>query len=312
MNLQCFFGRHAWSGCMCSICSKTRDKDHDWSKDCEKCATCSNTRENGHDWGIDCEKCSRCKKLRSNSHLWNGCTCFKCDKRRDENHNWEGCKCKTCGKAHDKNHICHIWNGCRCSVCGTTRDEGHYWSKNCEKCFYCGVERQGMHNWNHCICALCGTNDAAKHVVKNCKCQQCGITVHTLPDCVHEFFFLNSKGLGGKVLAANSADGCDAITSMAISVGLSAKMKDKTFLVANLQDMIAIYEDHISSMALVRSATSIQFSNRGYASLSDCEGCRVGNQWDGMNASFEIRRLTDKQYAIILIKSETWENRAEV
>ena len=53
----CFFG-HAWDGCKCTKCYKTRDKQH----------------------------------------AWDGCICLKCGKTRDEQHEWDGCICSKCGK----------------------------------------------------------------------------------------------------------------------------------------------------------------------------------------------------------------------
>ena len=60
MLLKCFLGMHTWNGCNCSVCSKTRDEQHDWSKDCEKCARCDKTRANAHAWeGCKCSTCGR-------------------------------------------------------------------------------------------------------------------------------------------------------------------------------------------------------------------------------------------------------------
>jgi hypothetical protein len=75
MNIKCILGFHKWEGCKCSACGKTRDQDHDWSKDCEKCA--------------------RCGASRANNHQWNGCKCSACGK---EQHQRADGKCVKCGK----------------------------------------------------------------------------------------------------------------------------------------------------------------------------------------------------------------------
>ena len=75
------FGFHKWAGCKCSVCSKTRDQDHDWSKDCGKCLSCSKTRDPNHDWSSDCEKCNRCGFMRPLAHQWQDGKCKKCGKR---------------------------------------------------------------------------------------------------------------------------------------------------------------------------------------------------------------------------------------
>ncbi len=63
MKISCTFGFHKWVGCKCSTCGKTRNKGHDWSK--------------------DCESCSQCGKTRSNCHAWNSIRCTQCGKSRD-------------------------------------------------------------------------------------------------------------------------------------------------------------------------------------------------------------------------------------
>ncbi len=65
MNIKCLFG-HKWNGCKCSICSKIRNKEHDWSLDCNRCSICGKTRTKQHDWN-GC-KCSICKKTRDIEH----------------------------------------------------------------------------------------------------------------------------------------------------------------------------------------------------------------------------------------------------
>jgi hypothetical protein len=118
MNILCIFGFHKWDGCMCITCSKTRDKAHDWSKDCERCAKCGATRQSAHkwngcmclecgktchDWIEDCEKCSHCGATRIGAHDWTkDCeTCATCGKSRryEYFHNWDrDDKCIVCGK----------------------------------------------------------------------------------------------------------------------------------------------------------------------------------------------------------------------
>ena len=101
MAFKCKIGLHSWNGCICSDCGKTRDEQHDWSKDCEKCSKCGKTRYNQHDYSKDCEQCSRCGKSRDNQHNWG----------------------KDCEK---------------CSICGKTRENKHDWSIDYEKCSKCG------------------------------------------------------------------------------------------------------------------------------------------------------------------------------
>jgi hypothetical protein len=58
MRFSCFIGMHAWAGCKCTACGKTRYEGHDWSKDCEKCAKCGMVREDAHIWeGRTCKTC---------------------------------------------------------------------------------------------------------------------------------------------------------------------------------------------------------------------------------------------------------------
>ena len=115
MAFKCKIGLHSWNGCKCSGCEKTRDEQHDWTKDCEKCSKCGKAREKQHDWSKDCEKCAKCGKTRENPHDWKGCKCSKCSKTRDEQHDWNDCKCSNCGKEK------HTWSKdsdfCVCEEC---------------------------------------------------------------------------------------------------------------------------------------------------------------------------------------------------
>ena len=140
--------KHNWDGCKCRMCSKTRDEEHNWSKDCEKCSRCGKGRSNSHNW-TGC-KCSTCGKTRDESHDWIGCKCSKCSKKRDEEHDWSlDCeKCSRCGKGRSSSHN---WTGCKCSTCGMTRDEGHE-LVNC-KCSRCKKE---VHRWEGWKCLSCG------------------------------------------------------------------------------------------------------------------------------------------------------------
>jgi len=62
MSFKCKIGLHSWNGCKCSECEKTRDEQHDWSK--------------------DCEKCSKCGRIRENQHKSNGNKCYTCGQER--------------------------------------------------------------------------------------------------------------------------------------------------------------------------------------------------------------------------------------
>ena len=82
VNVKCLFGSHRWRGCKCDACGKTRDQQHDWSKDCEECSICG--------------------KMRTGAHAWAGCRCLTCQKRA-----WRG--------------YTHVWRGNTCSVCSAPR-----------------------------------------------------------------------------------------------------------------------------------------------------------------------------------------------
>lgn len=134
MALKCKIGIHSWDGCKCTGCDKTRDEQHDWSKDCEKCSKCGKIRDKQHDWSKDCEKCSDCSKTRENKHDWsNDCEkCSICAKIRENHHDWDGCKCSSCEQTRDKQHNL---DGCVCTICGT---EKHNWQSGSEGCTRCG------------------------------------------------------------------------------------------------------------------------------------------------------------------------------
>jgi uncharacterized protein (TIGR02145 family) len=155
MNIECILGFHTWDGCKCTLCGKTRNKQHDWNKNCEKCFICGKIRENQHKWDVNCERCSLCKEIRDKHHIWNGCICSKCFQLRDEQHNWDGCKCTQCGKKRDEQHD---WSkDCeKCSRCGKTRNEQHDWSKDCEKCSRCDKTLTYEHKFENGFCSKCG------------------------------------------------------------------------------------------------------------------------------------------------------------
>lgn len=94
----------------CAKCGTTRT-NHYWADDCEKCANCLVTRHGAHNWsGCVCSvcgktkhnwkncKCSACGATRDEAHDWQGCKCKQCGKTRDELHDWQDCICKACGK----------------------------------------------------------------------------------------------------------------------------------------------------------------------------------------------------------------------
>jgi len=155
MSFACTFGFHKWNGCKCSSCGKTRDVEHDWSKDCEKCMRCETTRAGMHNWAKDCEKCADCDVILQHAHKWDGCECSKCSKTRDEGHDWSK-NCEKCSRCEKTQPNAHKWNGCKCSQCGRTRDEKHDWAKDCEKCAVCGKARQSQHVWSGSTCKACG------------------------------------------------------------------------------------------------------------------------------------------------------------
>lgn len=77
MAFLCTFGLHAWEGCKCSRCGKTRDEEHSW----------------------DGCKCRRCGTARDAEHSWGDCRCLRCGKMRD--HSWKEGKCSRCGEERD-------------------------------------------------------------------------------------------------------------------------------------------------------------------------------------------------------------------
>ena len=152
--MSCFLG-HKWKGCTCTKCGKVRDKNHDWSENCQKCAICGNSRQEAHNW--------------------QGCVCTKCKHTRDMDHNWKmDCeKCSVCGQTRD--HY-HKWDGCKCTKCGKTRNENHAWSSNCEKCSICGETRLDKHQWDGCVCLNCKQTREEYHDYdeSGSKCLKCG------------------------------------------------------------------------------------------------------------------------------------------
>jgi len=140
MSFKCKIGLHSWNGCKCSKCGKTRDEQHNWSKDCKKCSNCGKTRENQHDW--------------------KGCKCSKCGITRDEQHNWsKDCdNCSICGK---RRYDAHDWDGCIC--------------KNCNRLKIYNSSYRDLnkdHNWNYesAVCNVCGAKMRASTEEYNCNC----------------------------------------------------------------------------------------------------------------------------------------------
>jgi len=99
MSIKCKMGIHSWDGCICTACGKTRNEQHDLSKDCGICAKCGKTLENHHNWQKDCEICSVCGKTREGAHHW----LKNCE------------KCSVCG--HTRHGFHQISDGI-CVVCG--------------------------------------------------------------------------------------------------------------------------------------------------------------------------------------------------
>jgi len=60
MGVKCLIGFHSWNGCKCSGCGRTRNSEHDWSKNCDRCARCADLRSpSQHLW--QGEHCSICQ-----------------------------------------------------------------------------------------------------------------------------------------------------------------------------------------------------------------------------------------------------------
>ncbi len=159
MAFKCIFGFHNWDGCKCSDCNKTRDEEHDRSKDCERCSKCGKIRYQQHDFSKDCEICSKCGKTRENQHNWNGCICSVCKKTRDEQHDWSS-DCNNCSK------------------CDIIRENQHDWSKDCDKCSKCCKTRENHHKIKGCHCEIC----KKIHVMRDCKCANCKKITHNVGD----------------------------------------------------------------------------------------------------------------------------------
>jgi uncharacterized protein (TIGR02145 family) len=101
MSFNCKIGFHSWNGCNCIHCGKTRDEQHDFSKNCEKCSKCGKIPDmDQHNWSDDCEKCSVCGKTREKHHSWvNDCeNCSKCGKVQNGQHKMANGMCQICGK----------------------------------------------------------------------------------------------------------------------------------------------------------------------------------------------------------------------
>ena len=105
MTFYCKIGLHSWNGCKCTKCSKVRNEEHDWSRDCDKCSKCGQKRKDQHDW--------------------NGCKCNNCGKIRDEQHDWSS-DCE------------------ECSICSKKRIITHTWDSDLHLCVKCGISRIDM------------------------------------------------------------------------------------------------------------------------------------------------------------------------
>lgn len=79
MNVKCKFGFHQWDNCKCTKCGKIRNKQHNFSMDCEKCSNCGSTTKNQHNWNY-C-KCIKCGKIIENVNDWTIICkdCVKCN-----------------------------------------------------------------------------------------------------------------------------------------------------------------------------------------------------------------------------------------
>ena len=154
---------HQWNGCKCKTCGSIRDQDHNWTKDCKRCSTCGATREDVHDWTKNCERCSRCGVARTAAHKWDGCRCEVCGTTRDQDHAWDACKCSRCGQTREGDHPDHDWSAdCNtCAQCDARRSGAHDWKANCEHCGTCGATRKNAHDWK-ADCERCGTCGATR------------------------------------------------------------------------------------------------------------------------------------------------------
>jgi hypothetical protein len=137
MGLMCYFGVHAWNGCKCSGCKKTRDEGHRW--DGCRCSGCGKTRNSNHRRsGNDCTRCAVCQGDSGIPHVWDGCRCSKCTATRDSDHEWYECTCIKCRARRDSDHA---WQGCICVRCDKRRDKNHRWVN--DQCVNCGMKKEG-------------------------------------------------------------------------------------------------------------------------------------------------------------------------
>lgn len=183
MNLKCIFGIHTWEGCSCSKCKVVRNKEHDFSADCEHCSRCGisarsiitacpDCGDNYRDWVVH-PYCQKCKKFIFHDGSENCEVCSKCHTILSETHKWEkNCeKCSVCGTVRENQHN---WDGCKCIKCNATRNEMHDWSENCESCSKCMTIRHNYHKMVYkqlCSfeCAVCGFIKSV-HFFNKCYC----------------------------------------------------------------------------------------------------------------------------------------------
>lgn len=67
---KCKIGLHRWNGCICTECGKTRDKLHDWKKNCSNCSNCGKSSNENHIWLKDLAICSKCSKKFKSTIQW--------------------------------------------------------------------------------------------------------------------------------------------------------------------------------------------------------------------------------------------------
>ena len=104
---------------------------HAWSENCNTCSICGKTRDKQHEWNV-C-KCKNCKITQDEKHIWEGCKCVHCGKTRDEQHDWSK-DCERCAKCGQTRINEHINKNKHCIKCGKApKIEGIFTDKRDDK-----------------------------------------------------------------------------------------------------------------------------------------------------------------------------------
>jgi hypothetical protein len=83
---RCGKTKHAWDGCICSVCKTRRNEEHSLS-------------------GCMCTRCGWIAPIGAAKHAWDGCICSVCKTRRATGHAWDGCICSLCKTIEASRHV---------------------------------------------------------------------------------------------------------------------------------------------------------------------------------------------------------------